>query len=76
MKIMDRIVGIWMMAAGAGLFAFAHMVEPYMNTLSGATFYAVAISTAILIAVPIGCLFAIGTAQVIGLITIRVEGGT
>ena len=75
MKIMDRIIGIWMMIAGAGLFAFAHTLEPYMDTLSGATLYVVAISTAILIAVPTGCLFGYGTAQAIGVINIQVGGG-
>jgi hypothetical protein len=75
MEIIDRIVGIWMIAAGAEMFALAHMLEPYMATLSGITLYAVAISTAILIALPLGCMFAIGAAQAIGLIIIRIEGG-
>ena len=75
MKIMDRIVGIWMVVAGGGLFIFAGMLKPYMDTLSGATLYVVAISTVILLTVPCGTLIGYGMAQAAGAITIRIEGG-
>lgn len=75
MKIMDRIVGIWMIIAGGALFVFAHMILPEVETFSGVTYFAVGIPAAILLAVPTGTLLAYGTAQTTGKITIRIEGG-
>ena len=75
MKIVDRIIGIWMVFAGITIFDYAVTLEPYMGTLSGYTLYAVAIFTSILLGVPIGVLIGYGVAQAIGAISINVEGG-
>ena len=75
MTIIGRIIGICMMIVGAELFVFAHMLAPYMHTLSGATLYVVAIPTAILLGVSVGTLIGYGMAQAAGAITIRIEGG-
>ena len=76
METMDRIIGIWMIIAGGALFVFAHMLKPYMDTLSGATLYAVAIPTAVLLGVPVGALIGYGVAQATGAISIRITGVT
>lgn len=73
MRIIDSIIGIWMMIAGGALFVFAHMLEPYMDTLSGTTLYIVAIPAAILLAAPTGALIVFGMAQAFGSISIRIE---
>lgn len=75
MKMMDRIIGIWMMIAGVGLFMFANMLVPYIHSLYGVTFYITFVSTAIFFVVPSGALIGFGMVQVAGAITIRVERG-
>ena len=73
MNIIDRIIGIWMMIAGGGLFIFAHLLSPYMDTLSGATLCIVAIPTAIIFGATTGALIGWGMAQAVGAVTIRVD---
>ena len=73
MKIIDRIIGIWMVIAGGALFVFAHMMVPYMATFSGLAYFVVAIPAAILLSAPCGALIGFGMAQTAGAIAIIIE---
>ena len=71
-NISGRWIGICVVAIGIGLFIIAHMIEPYMDSLSGTVLYAVAVLTGITIAVPISVCIVLGAALAAGLITIKI----
>jgi type IV secretory pathway TrbL component len=75
MNTIDRVLGICMVIIGIGLFIIAHLLVPYMDTLSETELHVVAASTAIAISVPITVFVVFGALQAAGLVIIKVEGG-